>query len=236
MPWSAAEDVRWLDRLLARAPRATAVRGRALLRAADMLRLQGRVAAARGRLEECEAVVRALGGDLDGLDLGHLRLQHAQLAAAEGDVARTRARYDEALARARAGGDPGLLQGALSMGLLALGWGDRRGARLALEEWLSLARAHRNAVGVAGATIRLGIVARLEGDVARAHDLLQAGLGPRRWPAARSTSPSRARPWATWPASRATRRGRGRSTGRCWRRPASTTTTRSARWRSSARP
>ena len=176
LPWSAAEDVRWLDRLLARAPRATALRGQALLRAADMLRHQGRLAEARGRLEEGETVVRVVGGAPDGLGLGRLRLQQAQLAAAAGDVAGTRARYAEALALARASGDLDLLQGALSMGLLALAWDDDRSAGRALEECLALARARHDAVGVAGATIRLGIVARLEGNVERAHDLLRAGV------------------------------------------------------------
>jgi tetratricopeptide (TPR) repeat protein len=123
-------------------------------------------------------VYRTLGGDESGI--GHLHLQRVLLAAAEGDIARTRTLYVDALARARASGDEALLNAALSMGLLAIGWGDYQGARQALQEWLTVARARHDLVSIAGSTLRLGIVARLQGDFERAHDLLRAGLAASR--------------------------------------------------------
>jgi hypothetical protein len=93
-------------------------------------------------------VYRALGGDESGL--GRVHLQSALLAAAEGDVTRARTLYVDALVRARASGDAALLNGALSMGLLAIGWGDYQGAQRVLQEWLTLARARHDLVGIAG--------------------------------------------------------------------------------------
>jgi non-specific serine/threonine protein kinase len=132
------EGQRWMESLLAAAPRGTAERVKALAAAGGIAAHPRDWATTRARLEEAVALGRALGEQRYTAwalrDLGGV-------AAARGDRAQARALLHEALALVQAAGDErGRSATLLWLGRLAAAEGDYPQARAALEEGLTRAR------------------------------------------------------------------------------------------------
>jgi tetratricopeptide (TPR) repeat protein len=172
------EGQRWLERALARtnAPAHTPARARALFVAGHFAVSQGDYVAGRARLEESVALWRKLGDTrglalalTDGRGLGWVALMECRVAEA-------RALFAEGVALWREIGDKwGLAKALWSLGA-AVRRDDPIAARLIVEEGVALYWEVGDLNGLAEALPQLGIIARQEGDHARAAALLEQSL------------------------------------------------------------
>jgi predicted ATPase/DNA-binding SARP family transcriptional activator len=158
-----------------RAPALAAPRARALLEAGNLLRRLSEWRAARGRLEEAVALLRAL-GDRAGLAEALIPLGDAVQRDAS-DPATSRALMAEGLALRRALGDRAALARTLhQLGHYALRRRDFDGAAALLAESADLFQAVGDPRGAAMALLALGQVGQEQGDPARAAACHQQAL------------------------------------------------------------
>jgi predicted ATPase/transcriptional regulator with XRE-family HTH domain len=169
-PWEArghlGEARAWLERLLAQdTDAAPGVRAKALVEAGALALRQGDVARARVLCEEARPLARGIGERIVAAEAE----QHlGSVAALRGDYDAAEARLGEALALLRDVGDDLAVVQLIRLGMVAAVRGETGRARRWLEEGLAAAVAASNQMFVAWAQAYLGLVARLEGDAARA--------------------------------------------------------------------
>jgi predicted ATPase len=175
------EGIRWLETFLERAPAdgppgATPPperRAWALLRLGGMARESGHLERARAPLAESLALFRQTGDD----EGAAIALQNLGLVSrVDGRPQEARARLEEALVlHRRAGRVAGESTMRRELGLLWFALGDLGQARTEFEAAVALERA-ADAPGPLPVLVRLGVIARIEGDLPRARRLLAEAL------------------------------------------------------------
>lgn len=168
----------WLEGALAQAETldAPAARLKVLLAAGNLAWFQSDYVAARGLLEEAQAIGRRLGAP-GQRDLAYSLLWLGLVKRDQGDLAIARPLLEESVAICRETRD----RGTLALGLVTLGrtvvvGGNPAFARPILEEGLTIFLEFRDTWGQALALNNLGLAAFREGDHRRATALYQEGI------------------------------------------------------------
>lgn len=175
---SIAEHRAWTEALLAKAPRRTEARARALRSLGHFAIRRGDLPRARSLLQESQEISREL-DDKHGIAWTRHRL--GEVALYEGDYVRARTLLDESLALSREIGDrPSIYWAVDSLGHLAQFEGDYERAGALYEESLTLRREAGDRIGIGFTLDRLGNLARAQGDYARAKAFYRQGLALRR--------------------------------------------------------
>jgi predicted ATPase/DNA-binding SARP family transcriptional activator len=170
-----SEGRQWLERMLARDTGAeSAARTKALNAAGNLAQIQGDYGPARAFYEECLAIQRRLG---DEIEIGNACNNLGNMVSDQGDYAGARALYTESLEISRrAGKRQGIANALSNLGQMAYEQGDYAGARPLWEESLTLERQLGNPAGIAASLGSLGMLADSEGDRDSAWSYLQECL------------------------------------------------------------